>query len=184
MRLRKRTTYSRRPLFYRLWNSRLRLWLNSLPTHFTYLVAAQRNQKEIARRKSPTGQKRRFNCALNRYFGVSDFRDIRLGGVFGRLIGRYHLTDSRAAVGRKERRGKAFASRMSCPTLRIFSSNDSRASFCRISGFIVLAVLPYAVAGYFPALFCRGWPAGAIVQYAPCPFAAPRWRRSPRCVRR
>src|ERR1019366_4624340 len=37
---------------------------------------------------------------------------------------------------REARRGKVFASWTSCPTLRIFSSNGSRASFCRISGFI------------------------------------------------
>ena len=47
-----------------------------------------------------------------------------------------HLAGGRVGAGRRPRRGKLFASRMSWPTFRIFSSNGSRASFCRISSFI------------------------------------------------
>ena len=80
----------------------------------------------------------------------------------------------RVRLDRGARRGKVFASRTSCPTFRIFSSNDSRASFCRISGFISLAASTYAVAECFPALFCRGRPAGKVVRCAPCPSAVRR----------
>lgn len=38
---------------------------------------------------------------------------------------------------RRWRRGNVLASRMSCATLRIFSTKGSRASFWRISGFII-----------------------------------------------
>jgi hypothetical protein len=61
--------------------------------------------------------------------------------------------EARAGLDREARRGKVFASRMSWPTLRIFSANGSRASFCRISGFIMLAVSIYAVAGFFQLCF-------------------------------
>jgi hypothetical protein len=65
----------------------------------------------------------------------------------------FHLPDGCAEVGRAVRRGNVFASRMSCPTFRIFSANGSRASFCRISSFISLAASAYAIAGLFPTAF-------------------------------
>ena len=49
------------------------------------------------------------------------------------------LYRAEAALGRTPAgvlRGKVFAKRMSCPTLRIFSANGSRASFWRISSFM------------------------------------------------
>jgi len=57
------------------------------------------------------------------------------------VSGEFYLAEGGAGAGWETRRGKVFASRTSCPTFRIFSSNDSRASFCRISGFIALAVI-------------------------------------------
>src|SRR5438445_7266397 len=104
----------------------------------------------------------------------------RIAGVFGD----FYLVEGRPGVGRETWRGKVFASRTSCPTFRIFSSNDSRANFCRISGFIALAVSVYGMGGCLPILFCRGWPAGEVVRCAPCPSAAPHLRQWQRCVRR
>ena len=61
------------------------------------------------------------------------------------------------------RRGKALANRMSCATLRIFSSKGSRASFWRISVFITLAASIYAAGAHLPnRIFSkrvvRNWP--------------------------
>jgi hypothetical protein len=52
------------------------------------------------------------------------------------------------------------ASRMSCPTFRIFSANGSRASFCRIPRFIILAASTYTVAEYAGMPAVRPFSAG------------------------
>ena len=83
----------------------------------------------------------------------------------------------RAGPVRVARRGKVFASRMSCATFRIFSANGSRASLFRSSSFMVLAVSTYNATGCFPALSCRGRPAGAVVRCEPCLSRGRRWRR-------
>src|ERR1035437_5708254 len=90
-----------------------------------------------------------FHAALEGFF----FSDARFGGVFADVFGELHRASAFAQASadkevrfgacREARRGTVFASRTSCPTLRIFSSNGSRASFCRISGFIALAVSVY-----------------------------------------
>src|SRR5438128_2280413 len=56
---------------------------------------------------------------------------------------------------RVARRGKDFAIRTSCATLRIFSANGSRASCWRISSFISWAISVYAFAARFPNRFCQ-----------------------------
>src|ERR1019366_3750299 len=93
-----------------------------------------------------------FHAALEGFF----FSGARFGGpatggtdVFGELHRASAFAQASAdkevrfGACREARRGKVFSSRTSCPTLRIFSSNGSLASFCRISGFIALAVSVY-----------------------------------------
>lgn len=100
-------------------------------------------------------------------------------GVFANGLGVFHLPCGCAWVSRG-RRGKVFASRMSCATLRIFSAKGSRASFWRISGFITLAASVYAVAARSPNTFCRGRPVAVVARCGPCPWPVPRWPTDPR----
>lgn len=108
------------------------------------------------------------------------------GRGFGRFAGvcfAFHLPCECAAIVRA-RRGKVFARRINCATLRIFSAKGSRASFWRISGFITLAVSAYAGAARLPNKFCRDRPAAAVARCAPCPWPARHWRQWPPCARR
>jgi len=73
---------------------------------------------------------------------------------------------------------------MSCPTLRIFSSNGSRACFRLISGFITLAASICTAGGLSPAATSLDWPVEAFVQCGPCSSGVQHWRRQPQCVRR
>jgi hypothetical protein len=63
----------------------------------------------------------------------------------------HHFVEEDAGVVLAARRGKVFASRMSWATFRIFSANGSRASFCRISNFIIWAISTYAVGEFLPS---------------------------------
>src|SRR6266404_1401253 len=55
-------------------------------------------------------------------------------------------------------------SRIRWPTLRIFSSKLSLANLCRIAIFMESVTSVYAVAGFFPAEFCRGRLVGAFAR--------------------